>query len=112
MCLESKTSITLYHNLVIIPGLIQLHKGFRCAYIQGGTITGIKKGFKMSLNCTNDQKKVFHLLVLKLLNIPIKQIQNNGVGWGGGGGLYPGGLITGCSFWFTGGWAYNWGGGL
>lgn len=31
------------------------------------------------------------------------------MGWGGGG-LYPGGLITGCSFWFTGGWAYNWGG--
>lgn len=28
------------------------------------------------------------------------------------GGVYPGGLITGCSFWFTGGWAYNWGGGL
>lgn len=28
-----------------------------------------------------------------------------------GVGLYPGGLITGCSFWFTGGWAYNWGGG-
>ena len=26
-------------------------------------------------------------------------------------GLYPRGLIIGCIVWFTGRWAYNWGGG-
>ena len=29
------------------------------------------------------------------------------MGEGGGGGLYPGGFINGCVFWFTGKWPFT-----